>query len=58
MAEYRIHCKHCGYEGKDNSRWIPFVQVERRGHGLTHSGRPTQLDTRCHLRAETSLPEY
>ena len=29
MAGYRIHCKHCGYEGKANSRWIPFVQVEK-----------------------------
>ena len=43
MAEYRIHCKHCGYEGQANSRWIPFVQVEKWGLDCPHCGRPTLL---------------
>ena len=43
MAEYRIHCKHCGYEGQANSRWIPFVQVEKRGQDCPHCGRPTPV---------------
>ena len=51
MAEYRIHCKHCGYEGQANSRWIPFVQVEKRGQDCPHCGRPTLLEPWCKLRA-------
>ena len=49
MAEYRIHCKHCGYEGQANSRWIPFVQVEKRGQDCPHCGRPTLLEPWCRL---------
>ena len=58
MAEYRIYCKHCGYEGQANSRWIPFVQVEKRGHDCPHCGRPTLLEPWCTLRAEASMPDY
>ena len=58
MAEYRIHCKHCGYEGQANSRWIPFVQVEKRGPDCPPCGRPTLLEPWCRLRAEASMPDY
>ena len=58
MAEYRIHCKHCGYEGQANSRWIPFAQVEKRGQDCPHCGRPTLLEAWCTLRAEASMPDY
>ena len=47
MAEYRILCKHCGYEGQANSRWIPFVQVQKRGQDCPHCGRPTLLEPWC-----------
>ncbi|WP_413442694.1 hypothetical protein [Synechococcus sp. MIT S1220] len=57
MAEYRIHCRHCGFEGRDNSRWIPFAQVQARGRDCPSCGQPTELEAWCMLRAEASIPD-
>ncbi len=57
MAEYRIHCRHCGYEGRDNSRWIPFAKVQARGRSCPRCGKATDLEPWCTLWAETSVPD-
>lgn len=57
MAEYRVHCRHCGHEGRENSRWIPFVQVQAKGQDCPDCGRQMILEPWCTLRPEISVPD-